>query len=174
MSSTVSDTAFGKARLFANLIKVEHTIFALPFAYVGAFLAVDGVPSAHDLLWITIAMAGARSLAMALNRLIDAGIDARNPRTATENPSGKADDRAVFLLAGVAGRVPVAVWQLNGRALALADPGDLFVVYPYLSASRGSASGSGRSTVLPRWGMGCDHGDCPGRHGPSAAPSRPG
>src|SRR6266545_769259 len=77
-------------RLFASLIKVEHTVFALPFAYIGAFLAVDGVPRAHDLFWITVAMVGARSLAMALNRLIDAGIDARNPRTAgRELPSGQ-------------------------------------------------------------------------------------
>src|SRR5499427_4721372 len=98
MSSTVSDNGFGKARLFASLIKVEHTIFALPFAYVGAFLAVDGVPSAHDLLWITVAMAGARSLAMALNRLIDAGIDARNPRTAgREIPSGQLSTTQVGL-----------------------------------------------------------------------------
>ena len=71
------------ARLYYRLVKFEHTIFALPFAYVGAFLAVGGVPSAHDLLWITVAMVGARSLAMALNRLIDARIDAANPRTAT-------------------------------------------------------------------------------------------
>ena len=77
------------ARLYYRLVKFEHTIFALPFAYVGAFLAVNGVPSAHDLLWITLAMVGARSLAMALNRLIDARIDALNPRTATrELPSG--------------------------------------------------------------------------------------
>ncbi len=82
---------------FATLVKIEHTVFALPFAYVGAFLAVDAVPSAHDLVWITVAMVGARSLAMALNRLIDAGIDARNPRTAArELPSGR--------LAAVAGR----------------------------------------------------------------------
>jgi len=52
---------------FARLVKIEHTIFALPFAYVGAFLAVAGTPSAHDLIWITLAMVGARSLAMALN-----------------------------------------------------------------------------------------------------------
>src|SRR3954471_8099477 len=77
-------------RRFASLVKIEHTVFALPFAYVGAFLAVNGTPSAHDLLWITLAMVGARSLAMALNRLIDAGIDARNPRTAgREIPSGQ-------------------------------------------------------------------------------------
>src|SRR4029079_10472817 len=76
-------------RRFASLVKIEHTVFALPFAYVGAFLAVDGVPSAHDVVWITLAMIGARSLAMALNRLIDAEIDAANPRTAgRELPSG--------------------------------------------------------------------------------------
>src|SRR5271154_5653365 len=89
-------SAVANARLFARLIKVEHTIFALPFAYVGAFLAIDAVPSAHDLLWITVAMAGARALAMALNRLIDAGIDARNPRTAgRELPAGKLTIGAV-------------------------------------------------------------------------------
>ena len=58
-------------RRFASLVKIEHTVFALPFAYVGAFLAVDAVPSAHDLVWITVAMVGARSLAMALNRLVE-------------------------------------------------------------------------------------------------------
>src|ERR687888_2542813 len=82
-------TAFAYPARFARLVKFEHTVFALPFAYVGAFLAVDDVPSAHDLLWITLAMVGARSLAMGLNRMIDAGIDARNPRTARrELPTG--------------------------------------------------------------------------------------
>src|SRR5262245_64114747 len=81
---------------YARLVKVEHTVFALPFAYVGAFLAVDGVPSAYDLLWITVAMLGARSLAMGLNRLIDASIDGRNPRTATrELPSGQLTEPQV-------------------------------------------------------------------------------
>src|SRR5262249_41698275 len=90
---------------FARLVKIEHTVFALPFAYVGAFLAVDGMPSGHDLLWITLAMVGARSLAMALNRLIDAGIDARNPRTAgREIPSGQLSiaQVVVFCLASLA------------------------------------------------------------------------
>jgi 4-hydroxybenzoate polyprenyltransferase len=135
MSSTVSDTGFGKARLFASLIKVEHTIFALPFAYVGAFLAVDGVPSAHDLLWITVAMVGARSLAMALNRMIDAGIDARNPRTAgREIPSGKLTIGAVlvFCIASLAVFL-IAVWQLNPVVRWLWPiPVVMFVVYPYL------------------------------------------
>ena len=84
------------AILFARLVKFEHTIFALPFAYVGALLAQGGLPSAHDLLWVSVAMVGARSLAMALNRLIDAGIDARNPRTAgRELPSGALTAAAV-------------------------------------------------------------------------------
>src|SRR4029079_15497182 len=89
------------ARL-ARLVKIEHTVFALPFAYVGAFLAVGGSPSAHDLVWITVAMVGARSLAMARNRLVDAGIDARNPRTAgRELPSGQLSVAQVVLFCAV-------------------------------------------------------------------------
>jgi 4-hydroxybenzoate polyprenyltransferase len=53
---------------YARLVKVEHTVFALPFAYVGAFLAVDGVPSAHDLLWITVAMGGILALRVVSSR----------------------------------------------------------------------------------------------------------
>jgi 4-hydroxybenzoate polyprenyltransferase len=76
--------------LFARLVKVEHSVYALPFAYAGAVLAQQRIPSWSTLLWITIAMVAARSAAMALNRLIDAGIDARNPRTAgRELPTGK-------------------------------------------------------------------------------------
>jgi 4-hydroxybenzoate polyprenyltransferase len=120
---------------FARLVKIEHTVFALPFAYVGAFLAVDGSPGAHDLLWITLAMVGARSLAMALNRLIDAGIDARNPRTATrELPSGQlsAAQVAVFCAASLA-LFLVSVWQLAPLTHVLWPiPVAGFVIYPYL------------------------------------------
>jgi 4-hydroxybenzoate polyprenyltransferase len=122
-------------RLFASLVKVEHTVFALPFAYIGAFLAVDGVPSAHDLLWITVAMVGARSLAMALNRLIDAGIDARNPRTAArELPRGVLRPWQVLLfsLASLAVFL-AAVYQLAPIVRWLWPiPVAAFVVYPYL------------------------------------------
>src|ERR1043165_4051416 len=100
------------ARLYYRLLKLEHTIFPLPFASVGALLAVHGGPSAHDLLWITVAMIGARSLAMALNRLIDARIDAANPRTqARELPSGALTTTAVvaFCLLALAVYL-VAVW----------------------------------------------------------------
>jgi 4-hydroxybenzoate polyprenyltransferase len=120
---------------FASLVKIEHTVFALPFAYVGAFLAVDDVPSAHDLVWITLAMVGARSLAMALNRLIDAQLDARNPRTAgRELPAGRltAQQVIVFCLASLALFV-VAVWQLDPLVRWLWPiPVAGFVVYPYL------------------------------------------
>jgi len=120
---------------FARLVKIEHTVFALPFAYVGAFLAVDGTPTAHDLVWITLAMVGARSLAMALNRLIDAGIDARNPRTAgREIPSGQLSvaQVVVFCVLSLA-LFLVAVWQLNPVVRWLWPiPVIGFVVYPYL------------------------------------------
>jgi 4-hydroxybenzoate polyprenyltransferase len=122
-------------RLFLSLVKFEHTIFALPFAYIGAFLAVDGVPGGGDLLWITVAMVGARSLAMALNRLIDAGIDARNPRTAgRELPSGVLRPWHVLLfsLASLAVFL-VAVYQLAPIVRWLWPiPVAAFVIYPYL------------------------------------------
>jgi 4-hydroxybenzoate polyprenyltransferase len=123
------------ARLYYRLVKFEHTIFALPFAYVGAFLAVRGVPSAHDLLWITLAMVGARSLAMALNRLIDARIDAANPRTATrELPSGALTRVAVVAFCLLSLVVyAAAVWQLDPLVRWLSPiPVVAFVVYPYL------------------------------------------
>jgi 4-hydroxybenzoate polyprenyltransferase len=120
---------------FARLVKVEHTVFALPFAYVGAFLAVGGAPSAHDLVWITLAMVGARSLAMGLNRLIDAGIDARNPRTATrELPSGQLTVAHVVLFCAASlALFLAAVWQLDPLVRWLWPiPVVAFVVYPYL------------------------------------------
>jgi 4-hydroxybenzoate polyprenyltransferase len=123
------------ARLYYRLVKFEHTIFALPFAYVGAVLAVGGIPSGHDLLWITVAMVGARSLAMALNRLIDARIDAANPRTAArELPSGALTRAGViaFCLASLVVYL-FAVWQLDPFVRPLSPvPVIAFVVYPYL------------------------------------------
>jgi 4-hydroxybenzoate polyprenyltransferase len=131
----MTETVLRYPRLFASLVKVEHTVFALPFAYIGAFLAVDGVPSAHDLLWITVAMVGARSLAMALNRLIDAGIDARNPRTAgRELPRGALQPWQVVAFSLVSLAVfLVAVFQLAPIVRWLWPiPVAAFVVYPYL------------------------------------------
>jgi 4-hydroxybenzoate polyprenyltransferase len=132
---TSSASAVALPRRFASLVKIEHTLFALPFAYVGAFLAVGGAPSAHDLLWITVAMVGARSLAMGLNRLIDAGIDARNPRTAArELPAGRLSTAQVvaFCLGSLAVFL-LAVWQLDPIVRWLWPiPVAGFVIYPYL------------------------------------------
>ena len=131
----MSTTAVSYPRRFASLVKIEHTVFALPFAYVGALLCINAIPSAHDLVWITIAMIGARSLAMGLNRLIDAAIDARNPRTAgRELPSGLLSRAqvVVFCLASLA-LFLVAVFQLDPIVRWLWPiPLVGFVVYPYL------------------------------------------
>ncbi len=72
-----------QVKLFLDMIKFEHTVFALPFAYLGMVLAERGWPSFGVFFWITIAMASARTYAMALNRLVDLPFDARNPRTAS-------------------------------------------------------------------------------------------
>jgi len=97
-------------RRFASLIRFEHSVFVLPFAYSAAFLAEMRVPGFWRMFWITVAMVAARSFAMALNRLIDAEIDARNPRTAgRELPAGllKKSQVWVFALASLA----VLVWS---------------------------------------------------------------
>ena len=120
---------------FARLVKFEHTIFALPFAYVGSFLALDRVPSGRQLLWVSVAMVRARSLAMGLNRLIDRSIDARNPRTAArELPAGTLTPWQVVLFCAASLAVfLVAVWQLDPLVRWLWPiPVAGFVVYPYL------------------------------------------
>jgi len=123
------------ARRFVSLVKLEHTVFALPYAYTGAILALGRVPSARQVVWITVAMAGARSLAMALNRLIDASIDARNPRTARrEIPAGLLSRMNVAAFAAGALIVfLVAVSQLAPITRVLWPiPVVGFVLYPYL------------------------------------------
>lgn len=136
MSATPSTPGiFRYTRLFSSLVKFEHTLFALPFAYAGAFLAVGGVPGARELIWLTVAMAGARSLAMALNRMIDAGVDARNPRTAgRELPRGALLPWQVAAFAALSLAVfLVAVYQLAPIVRWLWPiPVAAFVVYPYL------------------------------------------
>lgn len=105
MSTVIKNT-----RLTLEMIKIEHTLFALPFAFLGAVLAANGLPTLRQVLWIVVAMVGARSAAMAFNRIADRNIDARNPRTATRAlPAGLLSvafvgaftivSAAVFLLA---------------------------------------------------------------------------
>jgi 4-hydroxybenzoate polyprenyltransferase len=131
----MSSIATSYPRRFASLVKIEHTVFALPFAYVGALLCINAIPSAHDLVWITLAMIGARSLAMGLNRLIDAAIDARNPRTAArEVPSGLLSRSQVVLFCAASLAIfLVAVFQLDPIVRWLWPiPVAAFVIYPYL------------------------------------------
>jgi 4-hydroxybenzoate polyprenyltransferase len=123
------------ARRFVSLVKLEHTVFALPYAYTGAILALGRVPSAGQVFWITVAMVGARSLAMALNRVIDAAIDARNPRTARrEIPAGLLSRTNVIMFAAASlGVFLVAVWHLAPITRWLWPiPVAGFVIYPYL------------------------------------------
>ena len=131
----MTETVVGLPRRFASLVKLEHTVFALPFAYVGAFLAWDGVPRGRDLLWVTVAMVGARTLAMSLNRLIDAELDGRNPRTAgRELPGGTLTPLQVGGLCVLSlGVFLTAVFQVDPLVRWLWPvPVVLFVVYPYL------------------------------------------
>jgi len=126
--------AVTKPGLFARLIKVEHSVYALPFAYAGAFLAAQGMPTPRQLAWITVAMVGARSSAMALNRLIDAGIDARNPRTAErEIPAGRLGLREVWVFTLVSMALLVlAAFHLSPPCRFLWPiPLAAFVLYPY-------------------------------------------
>ena len=142
--------------------------------------AVDGVPSAHDLFWVTVAMVGARSLAMALNRLIDAGIDARNPRTATrEIPAGLLGVGAVVAFcARLAGVLPgCGLAARPARPLAVADPGRRVRRLPVSQALHLALPPLARRRRRPRAdrGVGGDHAaTCPGRRGRSAAPWRRG
>lgn len=117
-------------RDFLNLIKFEHTIFALPFAYLGMLLAAEGWPSWRQFFWITIAMAAARTLAMGSNRIADRWIDARNPRTA-QRPliSGSISIRTAWIGTVFAGIIlALAAWQLSPLTFILLPGAYLFLI----------------------------------------------
>lgn len=123
-----------KLRTTLAMIKFEHTLFALPFAFLGAVLAAQGVPTWWQMLWITVAMVGARSAAMTFNRIVDRDIDAANPRTAQrELPAGKLSVGFawVFLYVSIAVFL-VASYLLNWLTFALSPVALLFVLgYSY-------------------------------------------
>jgi 4-hydroxybenzoate polyprenyltransferase len=98
---------YKKIKIFMEMIKVEHTLFALPFAYTGALLVGTRIPSGEKLLWITLAMVGARTAAMGLNRIIDLKIDSINPRT-----SGRALPTKLLSVSEVLVYVAVALLLL--------------------------------------------------------------
>lgn len=117
-------------RDFLELIKFEHTIFALPFAYLGMLLAAQGWPTWEQFFWITIAMASARTLAMGFNRIADRWIDARNPRTANRPlVKGSISLRTAWtgtLIAGVI--LTIAAWQLGPFTLSLLPGAIIFLI----------------------------------------------
>ncbi len=130
-------TLANKAILYLRMIKFSHSVFALPFAFTGAILAASGLPSLNQLLWITLAMVGARSGAMGLNRIIDRKIDASNPRTANrEIPSGKimVRDAVIFTLISFTLLV-FAAYKLNPLCLKL-SPAAIAVLIFYSYTKR--------------------------------------
>ncbi|CAN5427281.1 putative 4-hydroxybenzoate polyprenyltransferase [soil metagenome] len=129
-----------KLRTTLEMIKFEHTLFALPFAFLGAVLAADGLPTGWQIIWITAAMIGARSAAMTFNRIVDCDIDAENPRTANrELPSGKLSVRFawIFFIASLILFV-VAAYSLNWMAFAL-SPVAILSILGYSYAKRFTA-----------------------------------
>ena len=126
-----------KFKTTLEMIKFEHTLFALPFAFLGAVLAAEGLPSWWQILWITVAMFGARSAAMTFNRIIDRKFDAANPRTANrELPSGKLSVSfawAFFVFSVVL--FEVAAYSLNWLTFTL-SPVALLSVLGYSYAKR--------------------------------------
>jgi 4-hydroxybenzoate polyprenyltransferase len=138
-------------RHFLDAIKFEHTVFALPFAYVAMVLAANGWPGWHTVIWVTLAMAGARTLAMSVNRLADRFIDAANPRTAKRHlPTGllkPAQVTAAAVLSG--GLLLLSAWMLNPLCLVLSPLAVLFLVgYSYTK----------RFTWLSHWILGFTDG----------------
>lgn len=123
-----------KTHVLLDNIRFEHTVFALPFAYLGMVLAWQQLPTPGQFFWITVAMASARTLAMSLNRLIDREIDARNPRTAARPlVTGKARAVEVAAISVVSAAIFfVAAAMLNDLCLKLAPLAvALLVFYPY-------------------------------------------
>lgn len=129
-----------KISIFLEMIKFSHTIFALPFALTGALLAAGGFPSVRQTAWIILAMVGARTAAMAMNRLIDAEIDARNPRTAVRAiPAGHISrGLTLFFIIAATALMLLAAQMLNPLCLKL-SPIALFFLLLYSYCKRFTA-----------------------------------
>src|SRR5512133_1114205 len=148
------DGKIKSVRSFLDLIKFEHTIFALPFAYLGMLLAARGLPTFAQFFWITVAMAAARTLAMAFNRIADRFWDAYNPRTKMRPlVTGAISMRAAWIGTAIAGLgLVLAAWQRGPLPLALL-PGALFFLVGY--------SFTKRFTVLSHFILGFTDGLAP-------------
>jgi 4-hydroxybenzoate polyprenyltransferase len=144
----------GQLRAFLDTVRFEHTVFALPFAYLGMILAAGGLPSWRQFFWITLAMVGARTLAFAVNRYADRFYDACNPRTQNRPiPQGRLSTRATLRYGLVAALIlTLAAWQLNPLCVKLL-PGALLLLVGY--------SYTKRFTWLAHWVLGATDGLAP-------------
>ena len=132
MSTVIKNT-----RLTLEMIKIEHTLFALPFAFLGAVLAANGLPSVRQTLWIVVAMVGARSAAMAFNRIADRTFDARNPRTASRAlPAGLLSVGFVWIFTIVAAALFVLAAAMLNRLTLILYPVALGCVLLYSFTKR--------------------------------------
>ncbi|TCK06207.1 UbiA-like polyprenyltransferase [Phorcysia thermohydrogeniphila] len=126
-----------RIKTYMEMIKVEHTVFALPFALTAALIAAHGFPSPYQTFWIVVALFGARTAAMSLNRLIDAEIDAKNPRTANRHiPRGIVKKSEALALAVVGFALMIlGAYKLNPLALKL-SPIAIFILVLYSFTKR--------------------------------------
>ena len=131
---------FAKLSVIFADIKIQHTIFALPFAIMSAFIAAKGFPQTEKIIWIVVCMVGARSAAMAFNRVLDARFDAKNPRTQDRAlPAGRVDIRSYWLFLIVSSAIFIfAANMLNSLALYL-SPVALLIVFFYSFTKRFTA-----------------------------------
>lgn len=129
--------SLNRAVLYLRMIKLSHSVFALPFAFTGAILAASGIPALHQIFWILLAMVGARSGAMGLNRIIDRDIDKLNPRTKNrEIPSGKIRIFDAVLFTCISFAIMVfAAYQLNPLCLKL-SPVAIGILFLYSYTKR--------------------------------------
>lgn len=154
MTTTARPASSGplaRVRLFLELIRFEHTIFALPFAYLGMALAAGGLPTLHQFVWVTVAMASARTLAFAINRIADRRYDATNPRTA-RRPSVTGEISLPMMLAFAVLSLALLAFSaalLNPLALLLMPVALVFLIgYSYTK----------RFTSLCHWVLGFTDG----------------
>jgi 4-hydroxybenzoate polyprenyltransferase len=128
---------FRNIRTTLEMIKIEHTLFALPFAFLGAVLAARGVPALRQLLWIAVAMVGARSTAMAFNRIADKDYDARNPRTKMRAiPSGTLSTGFVWIFVVVSAAVFILAAAMLNKLTLILSPVALASVLLYSYTKR--------------------------------------
>ncbi|MEP7342668.1 MAG: UbiA-like polyprenyltransferase [Acidobacteriota bacterium] len=128
---------FRSLKTTLEMIKIEHTLFALPFAFLGAVLAANGLPTGRQIFWIVVAMVGARSAAMAFNRLVDRRFDAANPRTATRAiPAGLLSVQFVAFFTIVSAALFFLAAAMLNRLTLLLSPVALFSVLFYSYTKR--------------------------------------